>query len=528
MTTNNKDAILYVDAEKENQQNFYHLVRREFNLLQACSAEEAMEILKSGQVKVILADLHMTDVNGIEFLEKVYYNFPHIIRIIASALTDQHIIIDAINKAKVFHFITKPWNNEELKKILKNAIEVFNHNYEKDIQINSLQSMNDELIKAKLKAEELDKLKSSFLANMSHEIRTPLNAIVGFTNLFVTQIDDAELQKEYADVIEDSANDLLNIVEDLLDTSRIELGTVPINETLIDIHKLMCDLLLVFQKHNQLKNKPIELKYKYPKVTDKKLIVTDGLRLKQIISNLLNNSLKFTEKGEIEFGYEIKNENNIHFIQFFVRDTGIGIPAELTDYIFEKFGKIEKDINRIHRGNGLGLYIARKLAQILGGDITVKSELKKGSIFYVTIPFIEKTKEEKPFENDNIMNWSKQKWPGKTILIVEDESSNFKYLEALLRNKVNLLWTNNGIDAVKMCSEKPIDLVLMDIKLPKMDGFEATRLIKKNKPDLPIIAVTAYAMEADKKMSIDAGCDNYISKPYKMEELYSLIKTYFQ
>ncbi len=197
----------------------------------------------------------------------------------------------------------------------------------------------------------------------------------------------------------------------------------------------------------------------------------------------------------------------------------------MIEYIFEKFGKIEKDINRVHRGNGLGLFIARKLAQMLGGDITVESVDKKGSTFYVKIPYIEKSKNNIK-ENENIFNWKKQMWPDKTILIVEDENSNYKYLEALLLNKVKLLWTNNGIDAVKISNEMPVDLILMDIKLPKMDGFEATRIIKKNKPNIPIIAVTAYAMEADKKQSIEAGCDKYISKPYKMEELFSLIDLY--
>lgn len=527
MATNSKEPVLYVDDEKENLKDFNYIMRHDFKVLLASSAKEGIEILRNYEVKVVLTDQRMPIVTGIEFLEQVLQEFPDIIRMISSDYSDADTVLQAINLGQIFHYVSKPWNDNELKNILSIAVKAFNHKREKDAMITSLQEMNTELKKAKLKAEELDQLKSSFLANMSHEIRTPLNAIVGFTNLFTSQAENADLQKEYASVIESSANDLLNIIEDLLDTSRIELGNVPINNTIVDIHKLMNDLLMVFQNHSHLKNKQIELTYKLPKITDKQLIITDALRLKQIISNLLNNSIKFTEKGEIEFGYEIERNKNNKVIQFFVRDTGIGIPAEMMEYIFEKFGKIEKDINRIYRGNGLGLYIARKLSQMLGGDITVESKDKKGSIFYLTIPYIEKSMKTVK-ENGNYLHLAQQTWPGKTILIVEDENSNYKYLEALLRNKVKLLWTNNGIDAVQMSNELPIDLILMDIKLPKMDGFEATRLIKKNKPDVPIIAVTAYAMDVDRRQSIEAGCDNYISKPFKMEELFSLINKYFR
>jgi len=525
MTINTKGPILYVDDEKENLQSFNVIMQHDYKVLLASSANEGMEILRNQEVKVVFADHLMPVATGVEFLEQVYKEFPDIIRIISSAIGDSDTVLQAINMAKVFYYVNKPWNNNELKRILNTAIETFNHKREKDELILSLQKNNAALKQAKINAEEIDQLKSSFLANMSHEIRTPLNAIVGFSNLFTSQIESTELQKEYATVIESSANDLLNIVEDLLDTSRIEFGNVPINESNVDVHKLMCDLLIVFQNHSYLKSKPIELKYKYPKISDKQIIVTDALRLKQVISNLLNNSLKFTEKGEIEFGYEILKDSNIRVIQFFVRDTGIGIPPDMTEYIFEKFGKIEKDINKVYRGNGLGLYIARKLAQILGGDISVESVDKKGSTFYVTIPYIEKSTNSLK-DKSNSAHWTKQTWPGKTILIVEDESSNYKYIEALLRNRVDLLWTNNGVDAVRFCNERQVDLILMDIKLPKMDGFEATRIIKKNKPGLPVIAVTAYAMEADRNQSIEAGCDNYISKPYKMEELFSLINTY--
>ncbi len=306
MTTNTKEPILYVDAEKENLQSFNYLMQRDFHVLLASSAKEGMEILRTREVKAVLADQNLPVTSGVKFLENVLNEFPDVVRMITSAYFDAETLLQAINVSKIFHFVIKPWNSNDLKKIFNLAIEIFNHNLKKNELIKSLQKKNAELKRANMKAEELDQLKSSFLANMSHEIRTPLNAIVGFSNLFTSQIENSDLQKEYASVIESSANDLLNIIEDLLDTSRIELGTVPINITNVDVHKLMNDLVVVFKNHIHLKNKPIELKYKYPKIIDKQFIKTDALRLKQIISNLLNNSLKFTEKGEIEFGYDLK------------------------------------------------------------------------------------------------------------------------------------------------------------------------------------------------------------------------------
>jgi CheY-like chemotaxis protein len=259
-------------------------------------------------------------------------------------------------------------------------------------------------------------------------------------------------------------------------------------------------------------------------MADKMPIFTDGLRLKQILSNLISNALKFTEKGEIEFGYKVVEDTN-QSLQFYVKDTGIGIAENMHDYIFERFRKIEIDQDKLYRGNGLGLFISRRLAQMLGGDVSLESKVGIGSVFYLSIPFITKNREESQSLGGSYQ-LSNLAWPNKTILVVEDESSNYRYVEALLANRVKLVWVNNGADAIKICSEAPIDLILMDVKLPKIDGFEATRRIKEIKPNIPVIAVTAYAMEADKNESIQAGCDNYISKPYKMEELFSLINTY--
>jgi signal transduction histidine kinase len=526
METIDKEPILYVDDEIENLQGFNYLLRRDFQVFLASSAKEGLEILKNNKIKVILTDQRMPEICGIEFLEQIRDEFPDVVRIIVTAYSDSDTILQSINLGKVFHFITKPWRNEELRNIIRRAIENYNLKQDKIELIDFLQRLNSDLTEAKERAEESDRLKSSFLANMSHEIRTPLNAIVGFSNLIISENDNnPSMKKQFYKIIETSSTDLLNIIEDILDTSRIETGFVSVNKTAVDLHKLMCDLLVIFQNHIYLKDKPVELKYHYPKITDKLSIITDGLRLKQIMSNLINNAIKFTEKGEIEFGFDIIENKGEQILKLFVQDTGIGIPVDKYDYIFERFRKLEIETDKIYRGNGLGLYIAKKLSQMLGGDITLESKPNLGSTFYVTIPYISTQPGQETVTNGSIQ-YVHHNWLGKTILVVEDEDSNYNYLEALLSNRVKLLWVNNGADALKIISEVPVDLVLMDIKLPKMDGLEATKRIKKQRSDLPVIAVTAYAMDADKKHSIEAGCDNYISKPYKMEDLYSLIDTY--
>jgi signal transduction histidine kinase len=520
-----KEPILYVDDESENLQGFNYLLRRDFHIYLASSAKEGLEILRNNEIKVVLTDQRMPEVSGVEFLEQVLLEFPDIIRIIVTAYSDTETVLQAINQGKVYQFITKPWNNSELKIIINRALETFNLRKDKIQLINFLQQANHELIEAKEKAEESDRLKSSFLANMSHEIRTPLNAIVGFSNLIASESTPMETKCQFVRIIENSSNDLLNIIEDILDTSRIESGFVSINQKTIDIHKVMGELLLVFQNSDQLNEKPIKIRYKYPKAIDQLLAYIDELRVKQVLSNLVYNAIKFTEKGEIEIGYEIINKDSLHFLRFFVKDTGIGIPDDKFEYIFERFRKIESDHDVLYRGNGLGLFISRKLAHMMGGHLTVESQLGVGSTFFLTLPYIQTPVDEdiQPRQSSNQLTKS---WPNKTILVVEDESSNYKYLEALLKQRVSLIWATNGFDAVKICSELPIDLVLMDVKLPKMDGFEATRQIKQVKSKLPVIALTAYAMPEDKTESMNAGCDNYISKPFKTDELFSLIDTY--
>ncbi|OQX77721.1 MAG: hypothetical protein B6D61_06735 [Bacteroidetes bacterium 4484_249] len=383
---------------------------------------------------------------------------------------------------------------------------------------------NDELIKAKNKAEESDRLKTAFLANMSHELRTPLNAVLGFSQLLH---DNKLVQKEvceYAGIIQSSGNHLLNIIEDILNFSVIESGEIKLHTEDVNIDDLLNEMLIILKA--ELKNSDkghIDVRFIKPEDVKNIVINTDIAKLKQVLLNLLKNAIKFTYNGQIEFGYTIRENQNI---EFYVKDTGIGIPEDKYDLIFKRFRQLEESHTRLYGGTGLGLSISKKLVELLNGEIWCESEVGKGSVFYFYLPItfgkkILKTERDvKSFEDVD--------WTDKTILIAEDEDYSFNLLEILLKkSKAQLLRAKNGYEAVNIFkSNDDIDLVLMDIRMPKMDGFEATRKIKQVKPKIPIIAQTAFALSEDKERIFQCGCEDYIAKPLNWGHLFNKIKKY--
>jgi len=381
-----------------------------------------------------------------------------------------------------------------------------------------------DLKNAKEKAEESDRLKSSFLANMSHEIRTPMNAIIGFSDLLVDSDTKGDEREELVTHINNNCNTLLHLIDDIIDLAKIEanelnifIKTTNINDILQELHENFTET-----KKN-ISKKHIDIRLDDQKFKSNFYLETDPYRLRQIVINLTDNALKYTEKGSVNIGYTILNKLNL--VEFYIKDTGIGIPVEKQEDIFQRFNKIESDTNKLYRGTGLGLTITKNLIERLGGNIRVKSKVNEGSTFYFTLPLntsqgIKQNKNIKKYQLKHLKNWK-----GKTILVAEDEDSNFKYIEILLQNKgIKVLRAENGFESVEICKgPEHINMVLMDIKMPGMNGLEATRKIKQLKPDLPVIIQTAYAMQNDEKKSIQAGCDDYIAKPIKKEKLLSLI-----
>lgn len=381
-----------------------------------------------------------------------------------------------------------------------------------------------ELVKAKEKAEESDRLKSAFLANMSHEIRTPMNGIIGFADMLRKPGMTEDQQNTYVDIIYKSSNQLLKIINDILDISKLDAGQTIIKETQCSINSILDDLHVQFSKEN-IADEEIEFRVIKSLPNERTLVVTEERKLRQILSNLLNNAFKFTSSGLIEFGYKLVEDD---LLEFYVKDTGIGIQKEKQDIIFERFRQVEESFTRKYGGTGLGLAISKGFVELMGGKIRMATVEDKGTTFFFTIPY-------KPVDTEHIQIKKKSKkkdykWDDKLILVVEDDETNYKYIEAALKpTKVKILHTISGNKAIELSLRNPtINLVLMDLRLPDINGLEATQSIKKMRDNLPIIAQTANAFREDKNKSIEAGCDDFIAKPFDEKKLLETINKYFK
>jgi PAS domain S-box-containing protein len=387
-------------------------------------------------------------------------------------------------------------------------------------------NLEKELLMAKIKAEESDKLKSAFLANMSHEIRTPMNGIVGFAELLKSRTLTYEKRQIYIDVINENSKFLLALINDIIDLSKIQAGQLKLSPVEFNLNQLFDELESFFAL--DLKNKQKEkvgLIKRLGLPDEQAYIFSDRLRIQQILMNLIGNAIKFTPEGVIDFGYSIVKEDKKTFLLFHVKDTGIGLLPEKHAMIFDRFTQADYSTTRKFGGTGLGLAISKGLTELLGGRIWVESEIDMGSKFYFTLPFaytVSKIQEE-PIKEVSI----EYNWAGKTILIAEDDESSYLLLEEVITtNKAKVLHVEDGYSAVEMIKTNPdIDIVLMDIYLPVINGYEATRQIKQFRKELPVIAQTANAMTYDKEKSIHAGCDAYFTKPINSKQLLKTIHT---
>jgi signal transduction histidine kinase/CheY-like chemotaxis protein len=397
-----------------------------------------------------------------------------------------------------------------------------------NIQIATINNLNEDCKIAKQQAEEADLLKSNFLANMSHEIRTPMNGILGFAQLLQSSDEiDKVKQTRYLDIITYNGTMLVNLIDDIIDLSKIEAGQLALNLHQVNIDDLIFDLYTFF---NEIKYKQEKehISFRILNLNDDEnsLFYTDGNRVRQILSNLIGNALKFTDKGTVEFGYINMVEGRK--IRFYVKDTGIGIPPDKMNIIFERFRQVEEGSTRKYGGTGIGLFISKHLVKMLGGELWVESELEKGSTFFFELPYESVVK---PNENSKLYKPAEKQynWDGKVILIAEDVETNYYFLNAILsKTRANILWARDGEEVYNICASNPnIDIVLMDIQMPKLNGYQATSRIKELNPQLPIIAQTAYAMPNDNIKCIEAGCDDYISKPINSDLLLEKINDRF-
>ena len=376
----------------------------------------------------------------------------------------------------------------------------------------------NELIAAKEKAEESDRLKSAFLANISHEIRTPMNGILGFSELLKEPHLSGEEQSGYIDLIQQSGERMLNLINDLIDISRIEAGETILQISKTSVNRLLHDLNDFFKP--QADKKGLHLSFSTGLPDNKSIIETDSSKLSQILTNLVQNALKFTSSGGIDAGYTRTGRS----LEFYVIDSGIGIPVEMKERVFDRFHQVDNSLTRHHEGAGLGLSISKAYVAMLGGTIRVESVEGRGSAFFFTLPY-NPPSHSTIGRSTPVTKELAATGPDITILIAEDDRVCSLVLQMYLRSdNITILSAVNGHEAVELVKQHPeINLVLIDIKMPVMNGFDATRLIKKLRPELPVIAQTAFTSKEDKEKAEKAGCDCVILKPINKNELLALI-----
>ena len=373
------------------------------------------------------------------------------------------------------------------------------------------------------KAENASKMKSLFLANMSHEIRTPLNAIEGFSRVIV-ETDSQEDRMKFYEIIESNNNRLQSLVNEILDLSRVESGEIVMKKTSTDLNELCAGVKNIFKFRC-----PDTVKLVWEKPLMAVTMNTDSNRLTQVFSNLISNALKHTATGSITYGYKLQEE--AQKIEFFVEDTGSGIAKEDIEQIFETY--VSRDAETTKNGYGLGLPLCKIIVEKLGGTISVESEVGKGSTFHFVMPFegtiggLDRTKTASTTSVRTIrISERSDDAKMKKILVAEDEDSNYELVKIVLQKRYRLLRAHNGIEAVTINEDEKPDMILMDIRMPEMNGLDATRIIKEVSSDTPVVALSAYAFEENVREAKAAGCDDFLAKPFKVENLIEVVRKY--
>ena len=373
------------------------------------------------------------------------------------------------------------------------------------------------------KAENASKMKSLFLANMSHEIRTPLNAIEGFSRVIV-ETDSQEDRMKFYEIIESNNNRLQSLVNEILDLSRVESGEIVMKKTSTDLNELCAGVKNIFKFRC-----PDTVKLVWEKPLMTVTMNTDSNRLTQVFSNLISNALKHTATGRITYGYKLQEE--AQKIEFFVEDTGSGIAKKDIEQIFETY--VSRDAETTKNGYGLGLPLCKIIVEKLGGTISVESEVGKGSTFHFVMPFegtiggLDQTKTASTTSVRTIrISERSDDAKMKKILVAEDEDSNYELVKIVLQKRYRLLRAHNGIEAVTINEDEKPDMILMDIRMPEMNGLDATRIIKEVSSDTPVVALSAYAFEENVREAKAAGCDDFLAKPFKVENLIEVVRKY--
>lgn len=435
----------------------------------------------------------------------------HVFLVISSSIAIFLLIYNILTKRKVRR------KNREIEQA--NAdLNHLNLNLESIVE-----ARTKELEQALSKSQESDRLKTAFLANMSHEVRTPLNGLLGFARLLDDDTLPSHIRKQYIEIMLLRGNSLTRIINDIISIAQIESGQLEIRHAPVNINQLLASLFTLFDTREiSPKREGVTLSYSRSLNDSRCTVTTDPIRLEQVLFNLIDNALKFTYKGSVEFGYKLEEGN---LLKFFIKDTGVGIPLEIRSRMFTRFNRDNNPYLSSVSGTGLGLSISKGLVELIGGKIWYESTLDEGTTFYFTIPYNAPSLEQsvKDLENYSLTDFS-----GKVILVVEDDLISYQLIEAILKGtNARLIHVKNGEDAIDVCQMvKDIDLVIMDMRLPFLNGYEATSRIKSINPSLPIIAQTANVLSDDKAKCLKIGCCDYIPKPIDPDEFLRTVATH--
>jgi two-component system, sensor histidine kinase len=508
----------------------------------AISGFDALQMADELSYTLILLDIQMPEMDGFETLTRLRdlpsHRFTPIILISAVYTEDQHKIKGLETGA--IDFIPKPVNPGFLRAKVRVFLDLEENRAKLDLLVEVLKQKNTQLINeiekgnkivrelelARTKADRANEYNNQLLVNMSHEIRTPVNSILGFADLITNPSATSKDKEKYMQYIRSSSQNLLFLIDEILEHSRLEAGELSINISHVEIVSFCKELFESVQNLVRPTNKGIvNFSIEYDQGITEFNILTDSQRLRQVLSNLLNNAFKYTSEGFVKFGFIIKEAE----IEFYILDSGIGIPNENQIEIFDRFKRLGNGPESHTNGSGLGLSISKNLIDLLGGKIWVSSKPGKGSEFWLSIPLKKIDAEKKPSLTQPTVSMSNNMdWKSKTILIAEDEELNYLFLKECLRlTGIKILWAKTGRESIEMVTENPnIDVVLMDIRMPDIDGFQATKKIKSLRPELPLIIQTACTLSDESKRSKKEGCDEFLTKPINRVLLLTTISLF--
>ena len=412
---------------------------------------------------------------------------------------------------------------EEREILLQKIAEANAKRQAVELELSAANKKLEEYEEKARRAEKASRMKSLFLANMSHEIRTPLNAIEGFSRI-MAETDSAEERMKFMEIIDSNNSRVLALINEILDLSRVEAGEITVKKSMTDLNELCRSIQLIFKFRC-----PDNVQLKWAKVNMNVVLNTDGNRVTQIFSNLISNALKHTSRGSITYGYRLVNDGQE--VEFFVSDTGSGIAKEDLNRIFDTYMSRDADSQK---GYGLGLSLCKIIVEKMEGSISVTSKVGEGSTFRFVLPF-EGTiggmaKNSRITTNSRTIRVSTKTnmQDAPLVLVAEDEDSNYELVKIVLARRYRLLRAKNGIEAVTICDEEHPDMVLMDIRMPDMNGLDATRIIKEVNHDIPVVALSAYAFEDDSRKAKEAGCDDFMAKPFRVEDLLDIVQKYIK